>query len=101
MGVLPDHCVHGICNGVGLMQIVSAFDSQGDPLAHASPEWDGITNNVLTNITYSARVLAAKLAYEPAGLYELAFYYNGNPALRNEYAARVVEHYETMKTCAP
>jgi hypothetical protein len=100
LGGLDDVCVRGICNGIGLLQIISAFNHEGKPLASDDPEWDGITHNVLTNITFSARVIASKLVHEPEDLSSLAALYNGNPDLRALYAARVVKSYKAMKDCA-
>lgn len=81
------------CNGVGMMQIISASDENGKALSNTDPRWDGITFNVLTNLQYSSRILAGKVsAFSPKSVYELAVKYNGNAAGNTMYIyGRAVE----------
>lgn len=99
LGTFEDRCRRGVCYGIGMLQIISAFDDRGRSVASGAPEWDGITHNILTNIKYSARVLAVKIDFGASSLSQLAYYYNGNPSLQSYYARKVVEHYRELKRC--
>jgi hypothetical protein len=100
LGALRDSCRKGVCNGYGLLQVLTAWDAQGNNLNRNSPQWLGIKYNIMTNITHSARVLAQKAKLNPRSLGEIAFYYNGNPRLRDAYAEEVERHYQSLKSCS-
>ena len=99
LGQVPDSCSSGSCNGIGLVQIITAFDSNGNVLDDRNQQWTGITHNVLTNLEHSARVLAEKTNYGASDLYQLAFHYNGNPSLQSSYATKVVSYYSQIVKC--
>jgi hypothetical protein len=99
LGGLDDECSQGICNGVGLLQIVTALDALARPLASDSPSWRAITHNILSNVAFSARVLADKIGFAPSDLRGMAWHYNGNPKKRSTYASRVVASYEELERC--
>lgn len=105
LGNLSDSCSSGSCNGVGIAQIITAYPNDNDyatELATTDSRWDGITYNVLTNLTYSSRVLSAKvLESAPRSLVELARAYNGNPDpnIRLPYGTNVQRWYDELGAC--
>ena len=105
LGNLHDDCVSGSCNGVGIAQIITAYPNDNDystRLSSSDARWDGISYNVLTNLTYSSRVLSAKiLEAAPQSLVELARAYNGNPNpdVRLPYGTKVQRWYDELGAC--
>jgi hypothetical protein len=105
LGNLHDNCVNGTCNGVGIGQIITAYPNDNDystTLGSSDARWDGISYNVLTNLTYSSRVLSAKVVQAaPSSLVELARAYNGNPdsSIRLPYGTAVQRWYDELGTC--
>jgi hypothetical protein len=97
LGSIPDSCVGRSCNGIGIGQIIDAFDESGKKLSDSDPRWEGITFNILTNLTYSVRVLAVKTGMS-RDLYDLAYYYNGSSGAA-PYASAVVGFYNQLKGC--
>jgi hypothetical protein len=97
LGSLPDSCSGGNCNGIGIGQIITAFDENGKLLASRDRRWEGITFNILTNLNYSVRVLADKTA-QAGNLWDLAYRYNGSGFARS-YADKVVGYYSSLKGC--
>lgn len=101
LGMLPDRCIKGrYCNGIGLAQVLTALDNQGQLLNEKDARWQGIAFNVVTNLSYSLRLLAVKideLGGNPT-LTALARYYNGSRR-QNEFARAVVRHYNTLGQC--
>lgn len=97
MGALPDSCSGGNCNGIGIGQIITAIDENGAPLSNSDRRWRGITFNILTNLTYSVRVIAQKTPMS-GSLYDLAYYYNGSSGAA-QYASNVVGFYQDLKGC--
>jgi len=98
LGILPDSCSGGSCNGIGIGQIITAIDRNGNSLSNGDPKWRGVTHNILTNLAYSVRVVAAKTDMSNS-LWDLAFYYNGSPAHQNAYASNVVGFYGQLQKC--
>jgi|GEM_PF-5758729 len=105
LGALKDDCVNGSCNGIGIAQIITAYKPGGGgaTLSSSDPLWSAIAFNVLTNLSYSSRVLQAKLleAGENVDLVTLARKYNGNPdsSIRLPYGPAVQDHYAKLKAC--
>jgi Bacterial SH3 domain len=105
LGKISDSCSGGSCNGVGIAQIITAFPNEGDfqtTLGVSDKRWDGISYNVLTNLSYSSRVLSEKVnSSSPPNLVELARAYNGNPdsSIRIPYGTKVQQHYSDLGTC--
>ncbi|MEN9811272.1 MAG: hypothetical protein RLZZ488_2839 [Pseudomonadota bacterium] len=97
MGSIPDSCRGGSCNGIGIGQIITAFDESGRVLSSSDRRWDGITFNVLTNLNYSVRVLSDKTS-RAGSLWDLAYRYNGSNYARM-YADKVVGFYSQLKSC--
>lgn len=97
MGSLPDSCRGGSCNGIGIGQIITAFDENGKTLSSNDKRWEGITFNVLTNLNYSVRVLSVKTG-QASSLWDLAYRYNGS-GLARSYADKVVGYYSNLKSC--
>lgn len=97
MGSIPDSCRGGSCNGIGIGQIITAFDENGRVLSSSDRRWDGITFNILTNLNYSVRVLSDKTS-RAGSLWDLAYRYNGSDVARR-YADRVVGFYSQLKSC--
>ncbi len=98
LGILPDSCSNGNCNGIGIGQIITAIDQNGNKIDDSHPAWRGITHNILTNLKYSVRVVAAKTDMSNS-LWDLAFYYNGSPEHQNAYASNVVSFYGQLQKC--
>lgn len=96
IGVNPDHCRKGRCNGVGLMQVISAIDDEGKLMRWNDPRWDGITFNILTNIKYAIRVADDKLPAK--GLWTFAYRYNAS-ATASAYAGKVQGNYNELRAC--
>lgn len=103
LGALSDSCASGSCNGVGIAQIITAIAPDRTTLSTSDPRWAGITFNVLTNLSYSSRVLQAKIKETgpSVDLVELARAYNGNPnsGIRIPYGTKVDSHYQKLKSC--
>jgi len=99
LGILPDRCSNGDCNGIGIGQIITAIDASGNKIDNHDPAWRGITHNILTNLSYSVRVVAAKTDISNS-LWDLAYYYNGSPEHQNAYASNVVSFYGQLQKCA-
>lgn len=103
LGALKDSCSGGSCNGIGIAQIITAIKPGGGTLSNTDPMWKGITFNVLTNLSYSSRVLQAKLRESGSGvdLITLARNYNGNPdsSVRLPYGPAVKKWYEELLRC--
>ncbi|MEY3902172.1 MAG: hypothetical protein RL189_1478 [Pseudomonadota bacterium] len=97
MGSIPDSCRGGSCNGIGIGQIITAFDENGRLLSNSDHRWEGITFNVLTNLNYSVRVLSDKTS-RSGSLWDLAYRYNGSIYARM-YADKVVGFYSQLKSC--
>lgn len=97
LGLIPDSCRGGICNGIGIGQIITAFDERGRLLESNDKRWEGITFNILTNLNYSVRVLADKTG-SSSSLWDLAYRYNGSGYAR-PYADKVVGFYSKLKSC--
>ncbi len=98
LGRMHDNCSGGNCNGIGIGQIISAKDSYGNDLKNSDPAWRGITHNILTNLSYSVRVIASKTDMSNS-LWDLAYYYNGSPEHQNAYASNVVSFYGQLQKC--
>lgn len=104
LGTLHDSCVRThsgpSCNGIGLMQIITAIAPAGEPaMKDGDKRWAGIHFNILTNLAYSSRIMERKL---PAtSLKELASNYNGNPNLnvRSDYSVKVPQWYHKLEAC--
>jgi peptidoglycan hydrolase-like protein with peptidoglycan-binding domain len=104
LGELHDNCGNGVCNGVGIGQIITAYPNDNDntTLSDSDPRWDGISYNVLTNLAYSGRVLSEKVrTFSPPNLVELARAYNGNPdsSIRLPYGTAVQGWYNDLGGC--
>ncbi len=103
LGSLKDSCSGGSCNGIGIAQIITAIKPNGGTLSNTDPMWKGITFNVLTNLSYSSRVLQEKLRESGSGvdLITLARNYNGNPdaSVRLPYGPAVKKWYEELLRC--
>jgi hypothetical protein len=97
LGLLADSCRGGNCNGIGIGQIITAFDENGKLLSDNDRRWEGITFNILTNLNYSVRVLAVKTS-QASSLWDLAYRYNGS-GLAKSYADKVVGYYTNLKSC--
>jgi hypothetical protein len=97
MGMIEDVCRGGNCNGIGIGQIITAVDANGIQLSDNDKRWEGITFNILTNLTYSVRVLALKTG-QSRDLYDLAYYYNGSEHAA-KYASNVVGFYKQLQGC--
>jgi hypothetical protein len=97
MGTIEDACYGGNCNGIGIGQIITAVDANGVQISDTDKRWEGITYNILTNLTYSVRVLALKTG-QSRDLYDLAYYYNGSPHA-STYASNVVGFYKKLQAC--
>lgn len=97
LGTLEDQCQKGICNGIGIGQIITAVDVTGKEIPPNDPRWAGVTFNILTNLTYSVRVIALKIP-NANNLRSLAYYYNGSSGA-DAYADRVVGYYNQLKQC--
>jgi hypothetical protein len=98
-GQIEDKCYGKNCNGIGLMQIITAIGKDGKIISNSSPEWKGITHNVKTNIEYSIRVLSSKVkSLGPSTLYDLARDYNGS-GTKHKYAKAVTGYYDKLKAC--
>jgi hypothetical protein len=97
MGSIEDSCYGGNCNGIGIGQIITAVDANGNQLSDSDKRWEGITFNILTNLTYSVRVLALKTG-QSNDLYDLAYYYNGSPHA-STYASNVLSFYKQLQGC--
>ena len=103
LGKIQDHCSRGSCNGIGIAQIITALKADGSEIKGTDPAWKGITYNVLTNLSYSSRVLQAKIKESGQGvdLITLARNYNGNPDLSVQlpYGPAVQGWYQQLKGC--
>ncbi|MEY3901636.1 MAG: hypothetical protein RL189_942 [Pseudomonadota bacterium] len=97
LGSVKDSCRSGVCNGIGLAQIITAIDENGRVLSDSDSRWDGITFNILTNLKYSVRVVSEKIAYSDS-LYQLAYYYNGS-STASDYARKVEGFYRELLQC--
>lgn len=104
LGLLPDSCMRThsgpSCNGIGLVQIISAIAPPGEPaMTDDDKRWAGIHFNILTNLAYSSRIMERKLP--AAGLKELSSNYNGNPNLkiRLDYSVKVPQWYRKLEAC--
>lgn len=88
-------------NGVGIVQIVTAFRSKSQLVPAADHRtWAGITHNILTNLDYSMRAAGVKILENRVNnVGDLAFYYNGNPALQHKYRANVSRFYTQLQQC--
>lgn len=98
LGIIPDSCINGNCNGIGIGQIITAIDQNGNKIDDSNPAWRGITHNILTNLKYSVRVIAAKTDMSNS-LWDLAYYYNGSPEHQNAYASNVLSFYGQLQKC--
>lgn len=98
LGSVKDSCRSGVCNGIGLTQIITAIDENGRMLSDSDSRWDGITFNILTNLKYSVRVVSEKTSYS-GSLYQLAYYYNGS-ATASDYARKVEGYYRDLLQCS-
>lgn len=103
LGKLHDSCTQKngkpSCNGVGLMQIITAITPSGESLADTDKRWAGISFNILTNLLHSSRIMQQKL---PAtDLESLASNYNGHPdlQLRVDYGIQVTKWYHQIQSC--
>lgn len=98
LGSIGDTCIGRTCNGIGMGQIITAVDENGRLISDNDPRWKGITHNILTNLTFSVRVIAAKTS-RANSLWDLAYYYNGSPAHQNQYADNVTRYYSELQRC--
>ena len=92
IGAFPDSVnTRGTFNGIGIMQTISTGWNWNDL------RWMGLQANTLTQIEWGLRLLneKANLLTTSDGIYELAWYYNGNPTLsiRSTYARKVTNFY--------
>ena len=102
LGKLHDNCSGGSCNGIGIAQIISAYDANLAPIGNSDRRWEGITHNVLTNLTFGTRVLAEKIQTNQSDtLVTLARAYNGNPdaSIRIPYGTKVNGFYTELGSC--
>jgi hypothetical protein len=108
LGKLNDSCSGGSCNGIGIAQIISAYDDNLNAISNSDPRWEGITHNVLTNLMFGTRVLAEKVInrrsnpyYTSDDLVGLARAYNGNSnsSIRIPYGTRVNGFYQDLGAC--
>lgn len=103
LGTIHDQCESYVCNGIGLMQIITAIAPNGEVLSNSDKRWDNVTYNILSNLSYSSRIMERKIA-AISGAYDLealARAYNGNPnsSIRYSYGAKVVSYYNQLKSC--
>lgn len=98
LGSIGDNCIGRTCNGIGMGQIITAVDENGRIISDHDPRWKGITHNILTNLTFSVRVISAKTS-RANSLWDLAYYYNGSPAHQNQYADKVTRYYRELQRC--
>lgn len=97
LGAAPDSCEGRSCNGIGLMQVITAIGPDGSVISNRDPRWTGITHNILTNIEYGLRVVNEKLP-GAGNLHDLAYRYNGS-SYQEEYAKKVVKYYGNFGNC--
>lgn len=103
LGNAHDQCYKRSCNGIGLMQVIDAYTSAGEKLPTTDKRWDGVAFNILTNLSYSSRIMERKLAGMRNGgdLRTLAERYNSNPdlSIRYAYGANVPKWYHLLEAC--
>lgn len=97
LGTLRDTCAYGTCNGIGMVQVITAITPDGSRLDAGDSRWRGITHNVLTNLGYGLRVLATDTSAS-SDLWTLAYHYNGSQTARS-YADAVLGHYARLGRC--
>ena len=97
LGTLRDHCWHGTCNGIGLVQVITAVSPEGERLSTYDPRWQGVTHNILTNLSYGLRVFSGKAA-RAGTLWDLAYLYNGSGGAAH-YADKVTGYYRQLGGC--
>jgi hypothetical protein len=98
LGTVKDSCFYGSCNGVGIGQIITAVDENGNSFGTSDARWVGITHNILTNLKYSVRVISLKTG-AAENLWKLAYLYNGHPVWKWSYASAVEQNYKDLKAC--
>lgn len=99
LGLWHDDCWRGRCRGVGLARVTAAVTTTGRKIPMEDPAWRGITHNILTNLRYGLRLVAAKAAAGSTDLYQLAYAYNGIPGKRERFAQDVEKHYRQLLSC--
>lgn len=97
LGTLKDRCWYGTCNGIGLVQVITAVSPEGERLSTYDPRWAGVTHNILTNLSYGLRVFAEKSG-RAATLWDLAYLYNGSAGAAH-YADKVAGYYRQLGGC--
>jgi len=99
LGLWHDECWRGRCRGVGLARVSAAVTPAGRKLPQEDPAWRGITHNMLTNLRFGLRQVAAKVAAGSSDLYQLAYSFNGIPGKRERFAQDVEKHYRQLLSC--
>lgn len=97
LGTLKDNCWYGTCNGIGLVQVITAVSPEGERLSTHDPRWQGVTHNILTNLSYGLRVFAQKTG-RAGTLWDLAYFYNGSERAAH-YADKVTGFYRQLGGC--
>lgn len=103
LGGYEDSCSGSSCSGVGIGQVITLIDDHGNEYNPGDQgysnhsAWNGITFNVLTNLKYSARVLASKVNGSDLSFHAAAQLYNGS-STAVEYAERVHHYYSQLKS---
>ena len=99
LGLWHDECWRGRCKGIGISRVTSARTVTGKRVANEDIVWRGITHNIVTNLRFGLRQIAAKAAQGPSDLYQLAYSFNGSPGNQERFAQDVDKYYRQLVAC--
>lgn len=99
LGLWHDECWQGQCRGVGLVQVKRALSAAGRRIALHDPAWQGITHNMLTNLRFGLRLIAARAAVGSSDLYQLAYSFAESSGRKERFAQDVEKYYRQLVSC--
>ena len=99
LGLWHDECWRGRCKGIGISRVTTARTVTGKRVANEDIVWRGITHNIVTNLRFGLRQIAAKAAEGPSDLYQLAYSFKGSPGKQERFAQVVDKYYRQLVAC--
>jgi hypothetical protein len=99
LGLWHDECSRGRCKGVGFSRVEIPRTNSGKRIHEGDVLWRGITHNIVSNLRFGLRWIAAKAALGPADLYQLARISRPPGAKADEFARDVDKYYRQLNTC--
>lgn len=99
LGLWHDECSRGRCKGVGFSRVDIPRTNSGKRIHEGDVLWRGITHNIVSNLRFGLRWIAAKAALGPADLYQLARISRPPGVKAEEFARDVDKFYRQLNSC--